>query len=69
MNVGAAERHASQEPVIERYLEVGYNYRMTDVQAAIGLVQLAAGRQSSAGASWPPATARCSRPYRAGHGP
>ena len=41
MNVGAAERHASQQPVIERYLEVGYNYRMTDVQAAIGLVQLA----------------------------
>jgi dTDP-4-amino-4,6-dideoxygalactose transaminase len=40
MNVGAAERHASRQPVIERYLEVGYNYRMTDVQAAIGLVQL-----------------------------
>jgi len=46
MSVGAAERHASQQPVIERYLEVGYNYRMTDVQAAIGLVQLAKlGRQ------------------------
>jgi dTDP-4-amino-4,6-dideoxygalactose transaminase len=46
MNVGAAERHASQQPVIERYTEVGYNYRMTDVQAAIGLVQLAKlGRQ------------------------
>jgi perosamine synthetase len=46
MNVGAAERHASQQPVIERYLEIGYNYRMTDVQAAIGLVQLAKlGRQ------------------------
>ena len=40
MNVGAAERHASQQPVIESYLEVGFNYRMTDVQAAIGLVQL-----------------------------
>jgi dTDP-4-amino-4,6-dideoxygalactose transaminase len=40
MNVGASERHASQQPVIEQYLEVGYNYRMTDVQAAIGLVQL-----------------------------
>jgi dTDP-4-amino-4,6-dideoxygalactose transaminase len=46
MSVGAAERHASQQPVIESYLEVGYNYRMTDVQAAIGLVQLAKlGRQ------------------------
>jgi dTDP-4-amino-4,6-dideoxygalactose transaminase len=40
MNVSAADRHAERQPVIERYLEVGYNYRMTDVQAAIGLVQL-----------------------------
>jgi dTDP-4-amino-4,6-dideoxygalactose transaminase len=40
MSVSAAERHAGSQPVIERYLEVGYNYRMTDVQAAIGLVQL-----------------------------
>ncbi|MGW3149703.1 MULTISPECIES: DegT/DnrJ/EryC1/StrS family aminotransferase [Streptomyces] len=40
MNVSAAERHASNKPVLESYLEVGYNYRMTDVQAAIGLVQL-----------------------------
>jgi dTDP-4-amino-4,6-dideoxygalactose transaminase len=39
MNVGAALRHASREPVIEKYLEVGFNYRMTDFQAAIGLVQ------------------------------
>lgn len=40
MNASAAERHASTKPVLESYLEVGYNYRMTDVQAAIGLVQL-----------------------------
>ncbi|HUD38896.1 MAG TPA: DegT/DnrJ/EryC1/StrS family aminotransferase [Streptosporangiaceae bacterium] len=40
MNVSAAERHASAQPVIERYLETGFNYRMTDIQAAIGLVQL-----------------------------
>jgi len=40
MSVSAADRHAERQPVIERYLEVGYNYRMTDVQAAIGLVQL-----------------------------
>lgn len=40
MNVSAAERHASRQPVIEQYVEVGFNYRMTDVQAAIGLVQL-----------------------------
>ncbi len=41
MSVSAAERHASSTAVLEQYLEVGYNYRMTDVQAAIGLVQLA----------------------------
>jgi dTDP-4-amino-4,6-dideoxygalactose transaminase len=40
MDVSAAQRHASRQPVIERYLETGFNYRMTDVQAAIGLVQL-----------------------------
>ncbi|HZQ57276.1 MAG TPA: DegT/DnrJ/EryC1/StrS family aminotransferase [Acidimicrobiales bacterium] len=41
MSVSAAARHAGGAGVIEEYLEVGYNYRMTDVQAAIGLVQLA----------------------------
>jgi dTDP-4-amino-4,6-dideoxygalactose transaminase len=41
MNVSAADRHLSRQPVIESYLEVGFNFRMTDVQAAIGLVQLA----------------------------
>ena len=40
MSVSAAQRHASRQPVIEQYLEVGFNYRMTDIQAAIGLVQL-----------------------------
>nr|WP_079083450.1 DegT/DnrJ/EryC1/StrS family aminotransferase [Streptomyces antibioticus] len=40
MNASAAERHASNKPVLENYLEVGFNYRMTDVQAAIGMVQL-----------------------------
>jgi perosamine synthetase len=40
MSVSAAERHASDRPVLEQYLETGYNYRMTDIQAAIGLVQL-----------------------------
>ncbi|MET8091059.1 DegT/DnrJ/EryC1/StrS family aminotransferase [Micromonospora sp. NPDC005220] len=41
MNVSAADRHASAQPILEAYLETGYNYRMTDIQAAIGLVQLA----------------------------
>jgi dTDP-4-amino-4,6-dideoxygalactose transaminase len=40
MNMSAAARHASAQPVLESYLETGFNYRMTDIQAAIGLVQL-----------------------------
>ncbi len=40
MDVSAADRHRSQQPVIEHYTEVGFNFRMTDIQAAIGLVQL-----------------------------
>jgi perosamine synthetase len=41
MDVSATQRHASKQPVIEHYVETGYNYRMTDIQAAVGLVQLA----------------------------
>ncbi|WP_322749504.1 MULTISPECIES: DegT/DnrJ/EryC1/StrS family aminotransferase [unclassified Frankia] len=41
MNVSAAERHRSRAPVLESYVETGFNYRMTDIQAAVGLVQLA----------------------------
>jgi dTDP-4-amino-4,6-dideoxygalactose transaminase len=40
MDVSAADRHRSQQPVIEHYTELGFNYRMTDIQAAVGLVQL-----------------------------
>ena len=40
MSVSAAQRHASSRPVVEEYLETGFNYRMTDLQAAVGLVQL-----------------------------
>ena len=40
MSVSAAERHAAVLAPPEQYLEVGYNYRMTDLQAAVGLVQL-----------------------------
>ncbi len=40
MNVSAADRHASSKPILEAYLETGYNFRMTDIQAAVGLVQL-----------------------------
>ena len=41
MDLSAAARHASTGPVFESYLETGFNYRMTDIQAAVGLVQLA----------------------------
>ena len=40
MSVSAAERHASVLAPAESYTEVGFNYRMTDLQAAVGLVQL-----------------------------
>ena len=41
MSVSAADRHAAgNRVVLESYLEVGFNYRMTDVQAAVGIVQL-----------------------------
>ncbi|NMM16944.1 MAG: DegT/DnrJ/EryC1/StrS family aminotransferase [Cellulomonas sp.] len=40
MSVSAATRHASVLAPSEEYVEVGYNYRMTDLQAAVGIVQL-----------------------------
>ena len=40
MSVSSAARHSSRDVVIEQYLEPGYNYRMSDLQAAVGLVQL-----------------------------
>lgn len=40
MSASAANRHASVLAPQEQYLEVGFNYRMTDMQAAVGLVQL-----------------------------
>ena len=40
MSVSAADRHSSTLAPAEEYLEIGFNYRMTDLQAAVGLVQL-----------------------------
>ncbi|MFJ6672971.1 DegT/DnrJ/EryC1/StrS family aminotransferase [Actinosynnema sp. NPDC091369] len=40
MSVSAAERHSGGGAVVESYLETAFNYRMTDIQAAVGLVQL-----------------------------
>ncbi len=41
MAVSAHQRHASSTVVLEQYVELGFNYRMSDLQAAIGLAQLA----------------------------
>lgn len=41
MSVSAADRHSTDRLVFEEYLETGFNYRMTDVQAAVVRVQLA----------------------------
>jgi dTDP-4-amino-4,6-dideoxygalactose transaminase len=40
MSVSAADRHASVLAPPESFDEVGFNFRMTDLQAAVGLVQL-----------------------------
>jgi perosamine synthetase len=41
MSIPDTVRHQSATVVFEEYPHVGFNYRMTDVQAAIGRVQLA----------------------------
>lgn len=40
MSVSATARHQSVLPPAEEYTEVGFNFRMTDLQAAVGLIQL-----------------------------
>ena len=40
MSVSDRVRHQSSKIVFEDHLEVGYNYRMTDIQAAVGIKQL-----------------------------
>ena len=40
MSVSDAKRHRTKEVIFESYLMTGYNYRMTDIQAAIGIEQL-----------------------------
>jgi dTDP-4-amino-4,6-dideoxygalactose transaminase len=40
MTASDVARHNSRQVMIETYDEVGFNYRMTDTQAAIGLAQL-----------------------------
>ena len=40
VDLDAAARHGTAGTVVESYAEVGYNYRMTDLHAAIGNIQL-----------------------------
>lgn len=40
MSVTDAVRHGSKQVIYETYPELGFNYRMTDMQAAVGRVQL-----------------------------
>jgi dTDP-4-amino-4,6-dideoxygalactose transaminase len=40
MSVNAADRHIANKVIIESYAETGFNYRMSDLQAAVGLVQV-----------------------------
>jgi dTDP-4-amino-4,6-dideoxygalactose transaminase len=40
MSVPDTVRHGSNQVIFESYPTVGYNYRMTDIQAAVGRVQL-----------------------------
>jgi perosamine synthetase len=40
MSVSDLTRHHAKQVVVEEYSELGYNYRLTDMQAAIGIEQL-----------------------------
>ncbi|MBM4420042.1 MAG: DegT/DnrJ/EryC1/StrS family aminotransferase [Chloroflexi bacterium] len=40
MNVSDLARHNADRVIIEEYKELGFNYRMTDIQASIGIVQV-----------------------------
>ena len=40
MSVNDRQRHNSEKVIIEEYPLLGYNYRMTDIQASVGIQQL-----------------------------
>ncbi len=40
MNVNDRIRHLSKSVIFEDHIEIGYNYRMTDIQASVGIKQL-----------------------------
>lgn len=41
MSVSDVARHQADRVIIEEYPEIGFNYRMNDIQASIGIVQIA----------------------------
>jgi dTDP-4-amino-4,6-dideoxygalactose transaminase len=40
MSLSTAERHGAAKVMFEQYLEVGYNYRLSDIQGAVGREQV-----------------------------
>jgi len=40
MSLSDFDRHSSEDVLVETYGEVGFNYRMTDIHAELGLAQL-----------------------------
>jgi dTDP-4-amino-4,6-dideoxygalactose transaminase len=65
MGVSDLERHRAASAVVESYPEIGYNFRLSDLQAAVGIAQVArlealvearracAARYDRAFAGWP----------------
>ena len=40
MDISDLDRHRSDKVVIESYPELGFNYRLSDIQAAVGVEQM-----------------------------
>jgi len=40
MSISDEVRHSAKRVIFEEYITTGYNYRMTDIQAAVGIEQL-----------------------------
>jgi perosamine synthetase len=40
MSMSDAQRHSAKTVLMETYDEIGFNYKLTDIQAAVGIVQL-----------------------------
>lgn len=39
-SISTFDRHSTTRVVLEEYAELGYNYKLTDIQAAVGIVQM-----------------------------